>query len=404
MTTYSHSRLSVFESCPRAYKYRYIDRVELEPESESIEAFMGSRVHETLEKLYRDLRLSKENTLEELLAHYADAWHRNWHENVRIVKKGYTPENYFDTGARCIASYYRRYHPFNESRTLGLEQVIFIDIEGYRLRGFIDRLALREDGHYEIHDYKTSQYLPPLKHFQRDRQLALYQIGVEEMWGDAEEVDLVWHYLVHEREIRVKRAEEEIEEIKAQVVEQIRKIERAEEEDNFPAVESSLCPWCEFQPLCPSFAHIVKTGGMPRNRYLEEPGVKLVNRYAALMREKREFLKRIDAELQQVKEALVNYARREGVEVVAGSDVKARVKIRQVCRYPTKGKRARKELEMLIKQAGIWEELSDLNLHALNRAVGSGRLDSTLVERLAAYQKLEEECRIYLSKRRDVEE
>jgi len=50
MTVYSHSRLSCFEQCPQKYKLQYIDRMETEVE-ENIEAFLGSRVHDTLEKL-----------------------------------------------------------------------------------------------------------------------------------------------------------------------------------------------------------------------------------------------------------------------------------------------------------------------------------------------------------------
>ncbi len=94
---------------------------------------MGSRVHEMLEKLYKDLRFSKPNSLEELS------------DDIKIVKEGYTPKNYKDTGARCIREYYARYHPFNDGKTLGLEQLIAIDIEGYKPGGFIDRLSSSRD-------------------------------------------------------------------------------------------------------------------------------------------------------------------------------------------------------------------------------------------------------------------
>jgi putative RecB family exonuclease len=50
MTVYSHSRLSCFEQCPQKFKLQYIDKVETDVE-ESVEAFLGSRTHETLEKL-----------------------------------------------------------------------------------------------------------------------------------------------------------------------------------------------------------------------------------------------------------------------------------------------------------------------------------------------------------------
>jgi putative RecB family exonuclease len=58
MSVYSHSRLSCYEQCPQKYKLKYLDKVKTEVE-QSIEAFLGSRVHETLEKLYQDLRYQK---------------------------------------------------------------------------------------------------------------------------------------------------------------------------------------------------------------------------------------------------------------------------------------------------------------------------------------------------------
>ena len=52
MEIYSYSRIKTFENCPLTYRYRYIDRIKVD--TEGVEAFMGSRVHESLKKLYRD--------------------------------------------------------------------------------------------------------------------------------------------------------------------------------------------------------------------------------------------------------------------------------------------------------------------------------------------------------------
>jgi putative RecB family exonuclease len=71
MTLYSHSRLGMFENCPLQYKFNYIDKIKRE--EESIEAFLGSRFHEVMEKLYQGLRF-RVYTLEELLSYYEDQW------------------------------------------------------------------------------------------------------------------------------------------------------------------------------------------------------------------------------------------------------------------------------------------------------------------------------------------
>jgi len=48
MMIYSHSRLAAFEQCPLRFKFQYIDK--LKPDiKQSIEGFLGNKVHDTLE-------------------------------------------------------------------------------------------------------------------------------------------------------------------------------------------------------------------------------------------------------------------------------------------------------------------------------------------------------------------
>ena len=48
--TFSYSQLNTFKTCPQQYKIIYMDG--LRKEHESIEAFMGKRVHGVMEWLY----------------------------------------------------------------------------------------------------------------------------------------------------------------------------------------------------------------------------------------------------------------------------------------------------------------------------------------------------------------
>ena len=49
--TFSPSSLNCFEKCPKQYWFRYVAKVPVE--TEGIEAFVGKRVHEVLERLYQ---------------------------------------------------------------------------------------------------------------------------------------------------------------------------------------------------------------------------------------------------------------------------------------------------------------------------------------------------------------
>ena len=117
---FSHSRLSAYETCPLRYKYAYIDRVKVEVE-DTVETFLGSRVHEALEKLYRNLQFERTLTLDGLLAFYDSEWEKGWDESIIIVNKNYIQENYKKMGERYLKDYYQRYKPFSEGKILGLE-------------------------------------------------------------------------------------------------------------------------------------------------------------------------------------------------------------------------------------------------------------------------------------------
>jgi len=401
MPTYSHSQLSTYKTCPQQYKLAYIDRIEVE--TESIEAFMGSRVHDALEKLYRDLKVTKLNTLEELLGFYHQSWEKNWNDMVQIIRKEYSAEDYRRLGEKCISDYYKRYYPFDQGRTLGLEENIYFSLEeekGYWIRGFIDRLTLIDNSILEIHDYKTSNRLPTREDVNSDRQLAFYQMGVEGKWKDIREIRLIWHYLSFDTEIQSSRTPEELHQLRQATLELIQKIEA---DRKFLPKEGPLCDWCDYQGLCPRRKHLITVGSLPPNEYLNEEGVTLVNRYVELKERKRVWSEEIDVELAKVEEALYAYAQREELEAIFGSDHVAKIKIEMKEKYPLKGDPNRRVLDEIVKNAGKWMEVSDLNPWILARVIGRGGWPPSLVKKVKEFSTLEESRSITVSKLRERE-
>lgn len=392
MPTYSHSRLETYQNCPRQYKLQYIDKVEIE-EVESIEAFLGGRVHEALEKLYKDVRMTRLPAVEEVIAHYEKLWDENYHQGITIVRAEYTADNYREIGRRCLADYYRRHCPFDSTRTIGLEHLVFFPLDEeqqYWIRGIVDRLAVANDGTYEIHDYKTTGRLKTQQDADQDRQLALYHMALERMWPDVKNVDLVWHYLVFDREMRSRRTPEELKTLRQDVMAIIHKIEADTE---FRPHESALCDWCAYPEYCPAKKHASLTANLAPNKYLEEPGVKLVNAFADLERRKRE----IEQDIAQVKEALIRYARAKGVEVIKGSDHKALVRFYRGLGFPNKDEPGRAQLESLVKELGLWDIAAVLSPVSLAKLVEGGTLDPEVAKRLSALGRDEERPWVKLS-------
>lgn len=262
MPVYSHSRLSTFEKCPLKYRYRYIDKIKRD--TQGIEAFLGIRVHETLEKLYRDVGMERIPSLDELLSFYRERWEAGYSDRIAIVKIEYGPGHYRSIGERCLIDYYDRYAPFDQERTLGLEERITLELgddHRYRLQGYIDRLARAGPGIYEIHDYKTSSSLPAERDLRVDRQLSFYQMAVEKRFPDVREVRLIWHYLAFDQELHSSRTREQL---SSQSTAAMRLIDRIEAQTEFPPHESPLCRWCEYRDICPVQKHLVKKDLRPR--------------------------------------------------------------------------------------------------------------------------------------------
>src|SRR5512139_4086539 len=127
MPNYSNSKLSTYGDCPQRYKLKYKDQIK--SSEEGIEALLGNRVHETLEKLYKELLLTKLNSLDELLEYYNSQWEKNWHEHVVVTRKEFAPDHYRRTGREAISNYYKRYSPFNQSKTVSTEHRVTFKID-----------------------------------------------------------------------------------------------------------------------------------------------------------------------------------------------------------------------------------------------------------------------------------
>ena len=389
MPVYSHSKLRTFEDCPQKYKFQYIDKIK-KPEEESIEAFVGSRVHDVLEKLYKDLARCKLNSLDDLLNTYRSEWEKAWEPAIKIVNKQLTAQNYFDYGAECIRNYYERYKPFNQAQTVDAEMwVTFpLDTSGeHQMRGKMDRIARRPDGVWEIHDYKTGGHLPAQAELDTDRQLALYQIGLKTRWPDVAQVELVWHYLRHDTTLRSRRTPEQLQTLAAETIGLINQIEREKE---FAPRESRLCDWCEYREDCPIWKHVDAVGLLPAAQFAADEGVRLANQ----LLETKSQLERLTRQFEELKEIITEFCRQRQISVVAGRN--GGVTVNQILQtvFPRKHDPNREPLEALLKKLGRWEDVSELDVHELKTIFHEKLWPDNLLSELQPFARTETGTRV----------
>jgi len=361
MRIHSHSSLGSFENCPRQYWYQYIGKPDVE-RVDTIEAFLGTCVHETLETLYRLRLRGRVLSQEEALDAFESAWAKGWSDTIRVVSEELKAGDYKRAGREALASYYRRHAPFDQATTLRLEARVMLDLEGsgrYRMQGYVDRIARRGDGTYEIHDYKTSSHLPTQAEADEDRQLALYQIGLQGMWKDVEAVDLIWHYVRFDTDLVSHRTPEQLQGVRKACITVNDDIEsRGREEERFPTNPSALCPWCDFRTICPATRHEYATAALTPKKFKEDDGVQLVDRWAETVEQR----KALEAEVRQLKELedelqsrVEEFAMKEGLEALVGSAYRAEIVKTSGVEFPRTGSELRPAFDAVLKETGLWD-------------------------------------------------
>jgi len=250
MAIYSHSKLSTFEQCSLKYKYKYIDKIEPEIK-QTIEGFLGNIVHDVLEWIYINAN-KRTFELDDVVKKYAELWNEKYNSEIKIVKQEFDVEYYFNNGIRFLINYFLKHTPFKDN-TIATEKRIVIDLNSdgkYLVQGYIDRLVHnKENNVFEIHDYKTGA-IKSQSDLDKDRQLALYSLGVRKSFDNVEDVHLIWHFLNHDKQLSSKRTIEQLKQLKQEIITLIDKIESTTE---FPSNPGCLCRWCEFQKTCPDY-------------------------------------------------------------------------------------------------------------------------------------------------------
>lgn len=241
---FSFSGISTFKSCPRAYKYRYIEEI---PEAfNTIEAHMGSSVHAAIEWAYTQRQENCDPGTTEILDQYKQVfWNSGGLEKTRIVKTGFTTDDYFQQGKTFILFFLNSLFPQDISTTLYLEHKFEIYLaDGIKYRGVIDRIAREESGFLRIIDYKTGRAVSPLENF----QLPSYALYVFENNID-NEVRLCIEDLREQRSMAVSFSRGEARQVRAGLIKDIGQIVETAEFKTNPSI---LCRWCGYNHICES--------------------------------------------------------------------------------------------------------------------------------------------------------
>jgi putative RecB family exonuclease len=342
------------------YKLQYIEG--LEPKERGYFSF-GTTMHACAEYFFK-VKVPPPPSLEELLQFYEQNWLSEGYESAE------EEASYRAYGREILAKFWE-IHSSDFRMPIAVEWMFHIDIEGVKLRGFIDRVDKLDSGGLAIVDYKTDRELFTKDYLAKNLQLTLYQLAVEQSWFLPVERLTLYHFRSNTPCSCQPRSEAQLEAAKNLVL----AVAEGIAEGRFPAVENERCP-CDFPEHCPYYRQKIvpeETGVTGRVQVAEA-----VERYVSLQSQ----IKELQLELEEIKQMLVDFCQAEGLNRVYGSEHALTYKLMEKTGF------SEDEVRALLEPEGLWERVLSLDQSRLKQLITDEAVAEEVKRKLEALRQV----------------
>ena len=234
----SFSRIDTYRTCPRMFRYRYVDRL---PGKPAPALSFGTSIHEALERFY-DRKLPEEPSEDELVGFLYEAWDSSGFKDVDRTEQ----TRWYRQGQDVLRRYHRRVTG-SYRLPVATEAWFELPFDDAVVVGSIDRVD-DDDGVLRVVDYKTNKRVKDRDRVKRSLQLSIYALACQHLYGELPGT-VALDFVVAGREILVDVDELDLDAARRAVQETADAV-RAERYDPTPM---RLCDWCDFRAVCPAW-------------------------------------------------------------------------------------------------------------------------------------------------------
>lgn len=241
--TFSYSKLAMYERCPLAFRYRYVDGKKEEFLAE--ETLLGQAVHRTLSWLYKPSYTSGKFRLDDLLHVYREILFDLVGDSNELLLN-----NLQNKGEELLRRHFSTAYLFDRLATRAVEEAFSFSLDrGIVFVGQIDRIAETSAGTLVVFDYKTGSSRGTYFSSSPDLlQLEAYGLAA------------LTNYHVTGVEVRKHSLPTGTEETLAVILSDAERIRSAlrrwvdvvESSNRYDASPGKPCRWCSYFPSCPS--------------------------------------------------------------------------------------------------------------------------------------------------------
>lgn len=247
LETLSPSRAGDFKQCPRLFKYKAIDKIEVPP---TVHQARGTTAHLALQRLFD--HPAAERTPELLFDLFREAWIELRELEYPGMFESQDEERAWGIDSLTILANYFGTEDPSAIEPAARELDMLQDLGEMTIRGILDRLDESADG-LVVTDYKTGKAPPEQYAIPAFFALKIYALLVRQRTGRTP-VRLRLLYLNGPAVYEIPVNDRQLDAMERQLQALWMAINRALETGNFPTRPGRLCGWCSYQDICPAVA------------------------------------------------------------------------------------------------------------------------------------------------------